>query len=340
MSRLVGRRRSLKAAGLLGVATLLAACSKNESNAMQGWETTEVDGLSFLVRSDWTRGDVEGQVWTGRWDSEDGQNRLLVASDLEADDAYAAIEIAMDAARSATRGYAPVGTRTAERVGDLLVVRQDYRTSWPLNGDGTVWCVSSGNRHALVDLSGADVSAEERDGVGASFSVSESFAQEASAVATSAAPQDAPEGTALLERSGVRLAVPEGWYDTDGIEGSERWTVGWAMIDDDEIIQARLLVAPSMPQESVSLALAQIEVDHQAGSLDGYTMRSRTPLTLAGMTEAVRTDFVSGDAGEDQGCLWVFTDGTTVAAVQYNCVGQLDTSVRDAVENTLAFVTV
>lgn len=193
----------------------------------------------------------------------------LVASDLEADDVYAAIEIAMDAARPFTRGYTPVGTRTAERVGDLLVVRQDYRTTWPLNGDGTVWCVSSGNRHALVDLSGSGVTAEERDGVGASFSVSESFAQEASATPTSAASQGVPEGTALLERSGVRLAVPEGWYDTDGIEGSERWTVGWAMIDDDEIIQARLLVAPSMPQESVSLALAQIEVDHQAGSLDG-----------------------------------------------------------------------
>ncbi|WP_092533069.1 hypothetical protein [Actinomyces ruminicola] len=305
---------------------------------MQNWESAEVDGLSLLVRSDWTRKDLEDGAWTARWDSDDEQNRLLVASDLEADDAYAAIDIAMDAARAVTRGYAPVGVRTAARIGDLLVIRQDYRTSWPLNADGTLWCISSGARHALVDLTGVDVSSEEREGVGASFEVGDSFAQAASAVPTSAAPLVAPEGTALLERSGVRLAVPLGWYDTEGIEGSQRWTVGWAMIDDDEIVKARLLVAPSMPQESVSEALAQIEVDHQGGSLDGYTMRSRNPLTLEGMTEAVRTDFVSGKAGEDQGCLWVFSNGSTVAAAQYNCAGQLDTSVRDAIEGTLAFV--
>lgn len=320
----VARRRGLLA--LAAGALVLGGCSARAS----GWDGAEVDGLTVAVPSGWDGASGPGGRWTRRWTSPDGRGQLLVAPALSAGDAYAALDMVMSAARSRTRGFTPTGVRRAWSDGTTTVARQDYTATWPRPTAATIWAIETGGRTAVVELSGDGVTEEQRAGLGERLSL-------AAAGGTSSASAGASTASdlAAVEVDGVALAVPTGWERTGGAEGSARWTDGWALLSEDRVAQARILVAPRMPEDDVRTALAQIEVDHAAGSLPGYTVEAREELSLDGL-EGVRTDFRSGAEGADGGCLWVVSDGDRVCAVQYVALGGIDASVRDGIQTALA----
>ena len=326
-------------AGLLalvsGIAVGTAACS-SLPGPDGDWERVDESGMLLATPSGWERSAPAAGLWTAVWTArDDSGNRLMAAPRIDADDVYGAIDIAMNAARSVTRGYTPMGTRTAWSGGGTTLVRQDYRTTSPLDAPGTLWGIQRGKRIALLDLAGPTVTDEQRTTVGSWIELTDDQPATPSAASSSASTSPALPGQEV-DADGVTLLVPEGWQETGGAEGSQRWTRGWALVDDNSIMIERLLVAPTMPEDSVALALAQIEVDHKAGSLTGYVAKVRTPLTLDGLKEAVRVDFSYGDDGADEGCLWVISDGERIAAVQYVATGEINVEVRSGVEGSLA----
>ena len=313
--------------------SVLVGCS--QVGGKSGWDDIEVDGLHAVVPSGWKKTKSDSDMWVGAWESPNKKNRLLVAPLLQAEDVYGALSLAMSAARAATRGFQVLGERTAVSGSGMIVIRQDYSTDWPLGGKGTFWAIQVKERCSLINFAGPDIVDQQRSDVGKKITLDPSV--QPSGVATGGGNQPmasyAPGGMVPVRAGGVSLVAPLGWVDTHGIKDSKRWTSGWAKID-DSVVQARILVAPEMPQKSVKDAIAQIEVDHAGGTLSGYKMRSRSQISVQGAKEAVRTDFVSGSGG-DEGCLWVVSNGSRVSAVQYNVVGQLDSSIRDSVEKSL-----
>lgn len=325
-------RRTGLLALLGGVAVGASACS-SLPGPKGDWERVDEDGMLLATPSDWEKSAPGAGLWTAVWTArDDSGDRLMAAPRVEANDLYAAIDLAMNAARSVTRGYTPVGQRIAWSGSTSTLVRQDYRTTWPLDAAGTVWGIQRAERIALLDLAGPSVSDEQRTTVGSWIELDD----DRPASTGSDPSASAVVGGEATDVEGVKLLVPEGWQETGGIEGSQRWTHGWALVDENDVMVQRLLVAPSMSQDTVADALNQIEADHKAGSLLGYVAKVRTPLTLENLKEAVRVDFSYGDAGTNEGCLWVIGDGTRIAAVQHVVVGEIDSEIRSAVEGSLA----
>ena len=81
----------------------------------------------------------------------------MTAQSVTAADVYQALDLAMNAARAVTRGYLPVGSRTAITDGSTVVARQDYQTSWPHASRGATWAVDDGSQVSLIDLSGEKI---------------------------------------------------------------------------------------------------------------------------------------------------------------------------------------
>ena len=327
-------RRTMILGYSAGAMASLVGCS--QLSGKSGWDDVDVDGLHAVVPSGWKKTKTDSDVWVGAWESSNKKNRLLLAPILQVEDIYGALRSAISAARAATRGFRVLGERTAVSGSGMTVIRQDYSTDWPLSGKGTFWAVQVKERYAVINFAGADITDQQRSEVGKQITLDPSVQPSGATTGGSSQPtaSSAPGGMVPVRAEGVSLVAPQGWVDTHGIKDSKRWTSGWAKID-NSVVQARLLVAPEMPQKSVQDAIAQIEVDHAGGTLPGYKMRSRSQVIVQGAKEAVRTDFVSGSGGGDEGCLWIVSNGSRVSAVQYNVVGQLDSSIRDSVEKSL-----
>lgn len=318
--------------------TTVAACSSDKRwKHTVGWDEVDVDGFTIVVPPGWNKVDFNSGIWKSEWLSKDKKNRIMVASNVSGSDVYDVMGFAMNAARSTMRGYRVVGDGAALKDGDNLRVRQDYVSDMPVFADGSLWVVSKGPQYALVDISGPGTSAVQKDEIGRRC-ILQSNAK--SATCSSEGPSANVSGTqtpgsVVVDASGVSFSIPQTWQSTGGVKGSERWTYGWAILGEQNVASSRVLVAPEMPQKSVRHALAQIEVDHIGGSLSGYATRSRHQLGTANVDEGVRTDFVWGDSGRGQGCLWVASANGRVFAVQYVSENQIDTRLRDQIEGTL-----
>lgn len=162
-------------------------------------------------------------------------------------------------------------------------------------------------------------------------------AASATAAGSATASADA-DGNQHVELSGLSCALPATWIDTGALEGSQRWTGTWGLVEDQILVQ-RLFLAPEMPQSTVEDAMAQIESDSAGGALDDYAKQQEVPLQLSGLAEAMRTDFSAGDDGADEGCIWVLRQDSRIAAVQYSGTGAMDTALRDSIEQSLALTT-
>mgnify|MGYP001687767745 CR=1 FL=1 len=319
------------------VSTVAACSSGRRWKHTSAWDEVDVDGLSVVVPSDWNKIDFDSNLWKSAWLSGDKKSRIMVAPHVSATSVYDAMSSAMNAARSTMRGYKPVGERVALQDGSDMRIRQDYVSEMPEFANGSVWVISKGQQYALVDIAGPGISEGHRDEIGrrcvlqpaanTATCSSEDPSANASGVDSS--------GAVVVDASGVLFSIPQTWQNSGGVEGSERWTYGWALLGKQGTASARVLVAPEMPQKSVREALAQIEVDHVGGSLSGYTVRSRHQLDAANLDEGVRTDFVWGDSGGSQGCLWVASANSRVFAVQYVSEKQIDAKLREQIEGSL-----
>lgn len=316
----------------------VAACSSDRRwKHTAEWDQVDVDGLSLVVPSGWNKIDFDSGIWRCEWISNDKKSRIMVASNVSGSDVYDVMDFVMNAARSTMRGYRPVGNGVALKDGDDLRIRQDYASDMPTFVTGSLWVVSKGSRYALVDISGPGVSGAQKDETGRRCTLRPNVM---SSACSSGSPSEnesttQPSGAVMVDASGVSFSIPQTWQSTGGVKGSNRWTYGWAILGEQNVASARVLVAPEMPQKSVRQALAQIEVDHVGGSLSGYSTRSRHQLDTENLDEGVRTDFVWGDAGRGQGCLWVASGSGRVFAVQYVSEKQIDSDLRDQIEATL-----
>ena len=330
------RRSGLAALAAIAVSSAVAACSSNKPAAPSGnWQRDGDGNLLVAIPKGWEKSTPDSGAWTTCWtDPEDDSNVLMTTSSIDEDDVYTALDTSADAARSVTRGYRLVGECTAWSDGTTTLARQDYQTTWPVEGRGSTWAISSNGLIALVDLSGSSVTDEQFTTVGSWIELTGTASATAS-ITSSATVSPGTDGSQYIEVSGLSCALPEDWTDTGALEGSERWVSTGALVE-DEIMAQRLFLAPTMPQSTVTDAMSQIENDSSGGALVNYTKQQENSLHLSGLTEAIRTDFSAGDNNTDEGCIWVLRQDSHVAAVQYSGTGPIDTDLRDSIEQSLA----
>ena len=332
----MGRRTSLIALTTIVLGSAATACSSDGTAAPSGdWRREDDGDLLVAIPKKWERSSPEEGAWTTRWtDPDNDSNVLMTIRSADEDDVYTALDTSADAARSVTRGYRLVGECTAWSDGTTTLARQDYQTTWPVEGRGSTWAISSNGLIALVDLSGSSVTDEQFTTVGSWIELTGTASATAS-ITSSATVSPGTDGSQYIEVSGLSCALPEDWTDTGALEGSERWVSTWALVE-DEIMAQRLFLAPTMPQSTVTDAMSQIENDSSGGALVNYTKQQENSLHLSGLTEAIRTDFSAGDNNTDEGCIWVLRQDSHVAAVQYSGTGPIDTDLRDSIEQSLA----
>lgn len=164
----IGRRRALLTASTAGAATILAGCSSSQYPGPDGdWERLEDGNLLLAVPEGWDRSIAQQGIWGTRWtDPGDRSAVLMTAQSVEATDAYQALNLAMNATRAVTRGYQPVGSRTAITNGSIILAQQQYQFTWPYQKPGSLWAISRDSKICLVDFSGEKITSDQISTVG------------------------------------------------------------------------------------------------------------------------------------------------------------------------------
>ena len=164
----IQRRRTLLTASTAGAAALLASCSLTKHPGPEGdWERLEDGDLLLAVPKDWDQSVAQSSIWGTKWtDPSDKSAVLMTAQSIEATDGYDALDLAMNAARAVTRGYQPVGSRTAITNGSIILAQQQYQITWPYQKKGSLWAISRDSKICLVDFSGAKITDKQISTVG------------------------------------------------------------------------------------------------------------------------------------------------------------------------------
>ena len=164
----IGRRRTLLAASTVGTAALLAGCSFAKHPGPEGdWDRLEDGDLLLAVPTGWDRSVAQSGIWGTTWtDPSDKSAVLMTAQSIDAKDCYQALNLAMNAARAVTRGYQPVGSRTAITDGSTILAQQQYQITWPYQKKGSLWAISQDSRICLVDFSGEKITSDQISTVG------------------------------------------------------------------------------------------------------------------------------------------------------------------------------
>ena len=121
----IQRRRALLAASTATAATLLSGCSFAKHPGPKGdWDRLEDGDLLLAVPKGWDRSVAQSSIWGTKWtDPSDKSAVLMTAQSIKAKDGYDALDLAMNAARAVTRGYQPVGSRTAVTNGSIILAQ-------------------------------------------------------------------------------------------------------------------------------------------------------------------------------------------------------------------------
>ena len=164
----IQRRRALLAFSTATAATLLSSCSSAKHPGPEGdWDRLEEGDLLLAVPKGWDRSVAQSSVWSTTWtDPSDKSAVLMTAQSVEAKDGYNALDLAMNAARAVTRGYQPVGSRTAVTDGSIILAQQQYQTTWPYQKKGSLWAISRDSTIYLVDFSGEKITSDQISTVG------------------------------------------------------------------------------------------------------------------------------------------------------------------------------
>jgi len=159
----IQRRRALLAASTATAATLLSGCSFAKHPGPKGdWDRLEDGDLLLAVPKGWDRSVAQSSIWGTKWtDPSDKSAVLMTAQSVKAKDGYDALDLAMNAARAVTRGYQPVGSRTAVTNGSVILVQQQYQFTWPYQKPGSLWAISRESTICLVDFSGEKITSDQ-----------------------------------------------------------------------------------------------------------------------------------------------------------------------------------
>ena len=164
----IQRRRALLAFSTATAATLLSSCSSAKHPGPEGdWDRLEEGDLLLAVPKGWDRSVAKSGIWGTTWtDPSDKSAILMTAQSIETTDAYQALNLAMNAARAVTRGYEPVGSRTAITNGSIILAQQQYQITWPYQKKGSLWAISQKSKICLVDFSGEKITSDQVSTVG------------------------------------------------------------------------------------------------------------------------------------------------------------------------------
>ena len=164
----IQRRRALLAASTATAAALLTGCSSTQHPGPEGdWDRLEDGDLLLAVPKGWDRSVAQSSIWGTKWsDPSDKSAILMTAQSVETTDTYQALNLAMNAARAVTRGYQPVGSRTAIANGSTILAQQQYQTTWPYQKKGSLWAISRESKICLVDFSGEKITSDQISTVG------------------------------------------------------------------------------------------------------------------------------------------------------------------------------
>ena len=164
----IGRRRALLTASTAGAATILAGCSSSQCPGPDGdWDRLDDGDLLLAVPKGWDRSVAQSSIWGTKWtDPSDKSGVLMTAQSVEAKDAYQALNLAMNGARAVTRGYEPIGSRTAITNGTIILAQQQYQITWPYQKKGSLWAISRDSQICLVDFAGAKITDKQIATVG------------------------------------------------------------------------------------------------------------------------------------------------------------------------------
>ena len=132
-----------------GAATLLSSCSSAQHPGPKGdWDRLEDGDLLLAVPKGWDLSVAQSSIWGTKWtDPSDKSAVLMTAQSIKAKDGYDALDLAMNAARAVTRGYQPIGSRTAVTDGSIILAQQQYQTTWPYQKKGPCG-LSAGSRRS------------------------------------------------------------------------------------------------------------------------------------------------------------------------------------------------
>lgn len=320
-------------------ATVILGCSSNNFPTPPGdWQRVSDGNLLVAVPSGWKKSSPKDGTWTTKWtDSKKESNVLLTAKSAKESNVFEALDTQADAARCVTRGYRLVGERVSWSDGSTVLARQDYEVDWPTKGYGSTWAISKNGSVALVNLFNEEKDKNQFDTVGSwiELTSSTSSSSASGSAAASAIASRRQDGTQSITFRGLGCVVPAGWVDTGPLEGSQRWTDSWALMNAQGILTQRLFLAPSVPQKSVQDALSAIEKDSTEGALKNFSKLSQQAVSLSGFSEGVRLDFGAGKSGSDQGAIWVIRKDSRIAAVQYSGTGTIDTNLRTSIEQSI-----
>ena len=140
----------------------MSVCSDGSYGVPEGlissFPVTVKDGTWEIVQGleidDFSRGKIDASV------AELAETEpVVIASSIDyLDDA---LDLAMNAARTVTRGYQPVGSRTAVTNGSVILVQQQYQFTWPYQKPGSLWAISRESTICLVDFSGEKITSDQ-----------------------------------------------------------------------------------------------------------------------------------------------------------------------------------
>lgn len=281
----VGRlsRRSLLGLGLVLPTCLMSACARPDA-AQPGWDRVLVDGVSLLVRNDWTHGPAPEALGSfhEQW-YVDGDNGCLVAVGASSEtDMSAALEEGTTDLRSFLPGFEVVtDTVTLERSGTGIAYL-DVRSRSTQYPAGRLWVLSGVGECVAVFM-----------GYGAGGHADRETVQGSLMLVVSPEAPSLPTAWRRVGRGATTLGVPRSWTVCGALAGSGRWSETWADADLDGYARALVLLCPDLGKTSANDALAQLESDASQGAIPGYKrLREPEPFTLrAGGGSGVKVSF-------------------------------------------------
>lgn len=328
MSRYDWSRRSIFALAM-DVACFygITGCSAIWPGSPKGWSTVLVSNAYVPVREDWVHlpAPKEMPLFSDMWvESAGGSHHFVIGAPMSNSD-FSAIFVEAEAAlRSSLPGYIALKDSLKEERNGLTISFRDFASKAEFARSGRLWVFSKDGATIVGALVAENLNEEYRYRVQTGLKL------------TSSQETAVPVGWGRVGRDEVTFAIPRSWATTGAPVGSKRWREGWADSDPDGTARVRVLLCPSTGHSSAEDALAQIESDSKAGSINGYERRKAPMSFKYGSEESygIRVDY-SYEDGLSQGVLWLLQGSNRIAAIQLSFSGVADNSVVHILEGSI-----
>ena len=306
---------------------VMSGCAAARPTLPKGWSTVLVSDAYVPVREEWKHfpAPKEMPLFSDMWVTPSGNSHhLVIGVPQKKSDLAAALLETETSLRSVLPGYRSLGSDIKEERNGLTLNFKDFESHAEFAKSGRLWIFRNDGTTVVGALMAGSLNEEYQNTVQTGMRL------------TSSNGVDVPEGWGKVGRDGVSFAIPRSWAITGTPVGSKRWRESWADCDPDGTARIRVLLCPATGHNSTDDALAQIESDSIAGSVNGYKRR-KAPMSLkygSEDTSGVRVDY-SYDKGSSQGVLWIVQKKESVAAIQMSFSGIVDDNVVGVTQSSI-----